>query len=127
LRYAPEILYWLGRVWFPPLNREVFVDLGEDDEGLFARQRALYQELERRYPMLQSDIEQLVQSSPRCSDTFDRLQLDRINFPDEVTEDVAFALGYTSTVTHWAYWVSIEDWKPAFLTRVKKKDWKRIA
>jgi hypothetical protein len=127
LRYYPEILYWRGRVLFSPLNREVSVDLGDDDEGLFAKQRAWYKELERRYPTIQAEIEQLVQSSSRCSETFDRLQLDRVNFPDHPTEDVDFALGYTSSSTRWAYWITVESWKPAELERVGKKIWDRVA
>ena len=101
------------------------MDVGDDDEGLFARQRAWYQELERRYPAMQAEIEQLVRSSSRCAEAFDRLQLDRINFPDHPTDDVDFALGYTSTSTRWAYWVLIENWKPVGLDRVRKKIWEQ--
>jgi hypothetical protein len=126
VRYNPEILYWRGRVLFAPLDREVAVDVGDDDEGPFASQRAWYQELEQRYPALQSEVQQVVQSSPSCSETFDRLQLDRINFPDHPTEDVEFALGYTSTSARWAYWVTVENWTPVSLVRVRKKIWDRI-
>lgn len=125
LRYYPEICYWRGRVIFAPFNQEVEVDVGDDDDGLFTNQRAWYQELEQRYPALQSEIQQVVQSSRRCSETFDRLQLERINFPDHPTEDVDFALGYTSTSTRWAYWVTVESWKPVSLARVRKKIWDR--
>ena len=123
LRYVPEILYWRGRVPFAPLGQMITVDVGNDGEGLFARQRGWYQELERRYDALQPQIAQLLQSESPSAETFDRFRLDRVNFPDHPTEDPTLALGYKSPATRWAYWVSVENWKPLEVDRVRKSVW----
>jgi len=123
LRYAPAILYWRGRVPFAPLGQMITVDVGNDGEGLFARQRVWYQELECRYDALQPQIALLLQSESPGAETLDRLRLDRVNFPDHPTEDPTLALGYKSPATRWAYWVSVENWKPLEVERVRKSVW----
>ena len=124
LRYRSDVLYWRGRVPFAPLDRKLAVDLGNDADGLFARQRGWYQELERRYASLQPEIRRTLQSDAPRAESLEELQLDRVNFPDHPTADVDFALGYTSRSTRWAYWVSLRDWKTVCAERVPKRSWK---
>ena len=113
LRFLRDARFWEGRAHFHPIDGEVEVLIHGSAAGPTDKQRAFFEEAERRYPELWPAVRaKLLVEAKQVELNVEEFALVCVDVPESPTSVTEWQLSYETRPPSWHFTVTMRDWQP---------------